>query len=402
MQLQSFDKKINKTLIAVLVILTTPLAGFAIDIYVPSLPAISKYFNATISLTQLTVSSYLIGFASILLFIGSISDAIGRKKISVIGFLIFIGASFLIAQTSSIHMLILYRFTQGVAMGCLLTGARSTIADLFTGNEFRKVNGYFMLVWAIGPIIAPAIGGYLQSFFNWQASFYFLIIYGILIFIPYVILVPETIAQKKSFKLNHILISYKTILLDPSYLAGAISCGCLYSIIILFNLIAPFLIQNEFNYSVIEFGYIALLMGFAWFLGNLINSIFIHVSYKYKIKIALWVMSITMFSSLILNLFFFNLLILVVPTFILLLCGGLIFVNYSSSNILLFPKMSGSAMALNGCILLLIPAFFGSWLGDMLKFGDSALPLNLGFMLFIGITIIAYNIYAKIAAKSTL
>lgn len=383
----------NKYFIAILAILTAPLSGFAIDVYVPSLPAVSTYFHIAPSMAQLTISLYLIGFATVQLFIGSISDALGRKIVATIGFISFILLSLIITQINNIYFLILCRFLQGVAMGCVLTGVRASIADLFIDEEFHKYNGYLMLAWAIGPIIAPAIGGYLQHFFSWHASFYFLMIYAVLIFIPYFLFVPDTIKIKKEFNLNYMLTSYKQILSNKKYWAGSITCGCVYSIFLLFNMIAPFIIQNIFHYSVIAFGQIALLMGLAWFLGNLINRIFIRIDYKFKIKIALYVMITTIVITSLLSAVYFNIFMLTIPTFILLICGGLIFPNYVSANIQLFPEMAASAGALNGSILLAISAFTGSGLGTVLQSSYSSLPLDFGFMAFILISLVAYKIY---------
>ena len=385
----------NKYLIATIAVLTAPLSGFAIDVYVPSLPEVSRYFHVMPSLSQLTISMYLLGFALIQLFIGSISDAIGRKKISVFGFVFFIILCLCITQTNSIVLLIFLRCLQGVAMGCTLTGTRASIADLFSGKEFHKINSYLMLFWAIGPIIAPAIGGYLQHLFNWHASFYFLMLYAILIFIPYLIFVPETIKQKKSFNVNHLFSSYKLILTDVTYWAGAISCGCVYAIFMLFNMIAPFVIQGTFHYSVVEFGHIALFMGLSWFVGNLINRIFIRTNYMHRIKIALWVMLITVIIAVIVSFNSFSVIIIVIPTAILLICGGLIFPNYISANVTLFPTLAATAGALTGSVILIITALVGSGLGGVLKSNTSLLPINLGFALLILVSVIAYKVYMK-------
>ena len=96
--------------------LTPFLLGMSIDLYVPSLPVITHYFSVAKHLTQLTISSYLLGYGIGQLFLGIISDSLGRKKLLVIGALLFMLFSFMCTQADSIYQLIAYRFFQGIAV----------------------------------------------------------------------------------------------------------------------------------------------------------------------------------------------------------------------------------------------------------------------------------------------
>ncbi|MCH9769652.1 MAG: MFS transporter, partial [Gammaproteobacteria bacterium] len=61
--------------------------------------------------------------------------------------------------------------------------ARAIAIDIYKGAEFKKCVAYLAIAWALGPILAPAIGGYLQHYFSWRAPFYFLTAYGVIVFI---------------------------------------------------------------------------------------------------------------------------------------------------------------------------------------------------------------------------
>ena len=72
-----------------LVVLMTPLSGAGIDIYVPSLPSMTEYFNTTPALIQLTITMYLLGYGSAQLAMGAASEVFGRRPVVVAGSLIY-------------------------------------------------------------------------------------------------------------------------------------------------------------------------------------------------------------------------------------------------------------------------------------------------------------------------
>jgi predicted MFS family arabinose efflux permease len=157
-------------------------------------------------------------------------------------------------------------------VGILITPIRAIIPDLFSGKKMQQMMTYMTTAWSIGPIIAPVIGGYLQHYFDWQANFYFLLIYSLLMFGLVVFFLPETSVHRHDFKLRVIFRNYKEILSSPEYLRNVFSNGLLYSIILLFAVISPFLIQNVLHFSTVQYGHITLFIGLAWFLGSIINK----------------------------------------------------------------------------------------------------------------------------------
>ncbi len=81
---------------------------------------------------------------------------------------------------------------------------RSVIPDLFEGRELYKWMNYMVMAWSMGPIIAPAIGGYLQHYFGWKSNFYFLATYTILTGLLVYFYLPETSKHRHSFQFLNI------------------------------------------------------------------------------------------------------------------------------------------------------------------------------------------------------
>lgn len=369
----------NNYLIAAIVLLTTPISGLAIDIFVPSLPAITHYFAVDKSLAQLAITTYMAGLGLVQLFAGSISDSFGRKIPFTVSMVIFILATLLVPVSNDINQLLILRFIQGASVGLTVVPIRAVITDIFESRELKKMMNYMTMAWAIGPIIAPALGGYLQHYFNWQACFYFLAIYSSILFILSLLFLPETTNIKHPFKIREILIRYQTILLDREYQAGLLTNSLLYSLVILFSVVAPFLLQNVLHYSPIQFGYVSLLMGFAWFLGTVTNRFVIDVPLFEKAKFCFWSMlaiSITMLTAALI--FQLNIYNVVVPSFILYWLGGVVFPNNFVRSIARYPKSTGSANALFSGFLFFIVAV-ASALGTLLK-SSSELPLAAAYV----------------------
>lgn len=377
----------NKLFIALLVFFIIPISGLAIDIYVPSLPAVSLYFGVKKEFVQLSITFYMLGLGLTQLFAGAISDSFGRRKPFFIGLSIFFVATLFIPFSHSINQLLLLRFIQGIMIAVTIVPMRSVIADLFEGKEYYKMVNYMTIAWSIGPIIAPAIGGYLQHYIGWQANFYFLASYSLLSLILMLVYLPETSVYRHAFHLGEILSRYKKMLADKGYLVAIIINSTLYSLIILFAIAGPFLIQTVMHYTAIEFGYIALLTGLAWFLGGLTNRFVIHISHRKKSIICSWIIFIIACTAVVLNFIIpLNIYLIVLPVLMILLIGGIIFPNNFAYAMALFPKSTGSANALFGGFLFILTGL-SSGVGAYLK-STSSLPLATAYLILTGICLL--------------
>ncbi|MBA2654958.1 MAG: multidrug effflux MFS transporter [Gammaproteobacteria bacterium] len=373
----------NRRFYAILAMLVLPLSGLGIDIYVPSLPAVSEYYGVDKALVQLSVTTYMLGLGLVQLFGGSLSDSFGRKKPFLIAMALFIVASFWVPFSKDIYQLLLFRLIQGGSIAVVIVPMRSVILDLFTGHELLKMLNYMTIAWSIGPIIAPAIGGYFQHYFGWQSNFYFLTLYSVVMFLLVLIYMPETSAYRHSFHIAEILKRYKKIIFSRQFVAGLLMNGVLYSFVIIFGIVGPFLIQVVMGYSAIEFGRVALLMGVAWFMGTMSNRFLLHINLRIKTKVCLLLMTLIVVLMLVLALTTFNLYSVTIPTFFLFWVAGILFPNYFAHSLALFPKATGSANALFGSAIFVI-AGVSSALATLLK-SNSILPLTFAYLMLLAL-----------------
>jgi DHA1 family bicyclomycin/chloramphenicol resistance-like MFS transporter len=380
----------QKALFAILAILIVPISGLAIDIYAPSLPNVAHSFNVSKSLAQLTITTYMIGLGVMQLFAGSISDSFGRRKPFLIASIIFLIATLTIPHVYTIHQLLALRFIQGVAVAVTVVPIRSIIPDLFEGKELYKWMNYMVMAWSTGPIIAPMIGGYLQHFFGWKSNFYFLFLYTVITGLIFYLYVPETSKHRHTFHIIDILKRYKIILTHPDYITTVLMNGLLYSIIIVFTIIGPFLIQVDMNYTAIEFGKMALLVGLFWFLGTMTNRFLIAIPNQKKFLVCLVSMLLVAIEMLIAASYYeMNVYVLLIPLLLMGWLGGIIFPNNIAKAVSLFPTMTGSANALSAGLIFITTSITSS-LATYLK-STTLVPLSLTY---IGMIIVCLFIFA--------
>jgi MFS transporter, DHA1 family, multidrug resistance protein len=156
----------------------TAMGPLAIDMYLPSLPAIGVNLHAASGQTQATVSAFLAGMGLGQLFYGPASDRLGRKAPILLGTVIYIAASAACALATSPEMLIGGRFVQ--ALGACAGGvvSRAIVRDQFNHTETARMLSLLMLIMGLAPILAPLLGGALLGLGGWQLNFWFMAAFG--------------------------------------------------------------------------------------------------------------------------------------------------------------------------------------------------------------------------------
>jgi DHA1 family bicyclomycin/chloramphenicol resistance-like MFS transporter len=171
----------------------TGLGPMSTDMYVPSLPAIGHALHAPIEQVQLTISSYLVGFATGQILYGPISDRIGRKPVLLAALTLYGIGSVICATTQSIDALIASRFVQALGGAGAIVLARAVVRDLYSGVRAGRELSLMGSIQAFAPIAAPVIGGLLQTAFGWRASFILLVVIAVLAGTATARLLPETL-----------------------------------------------------------------------------------------------------------------------------------------------------------------------------------------------------------------
>ena len=168
------------------------LAPLSIDAYLPALPEIARHFNVELSRVSASVGTYLVGFAIGQLFGGPFSDQAGRKPITLVGLLVFLGATLGVLTAKSAAQLMTWRFVQAIGGGFAAVTAMAFVRDAYPPLETGKRLALVAMIMMIAPLIAPVLGSLLLRF-GWQAIFWLFFAYaGILLLVLRG--VPETLS----------------------------------------------------------------------------------------------------------------------------------------------------------------------------------------------------------------
>ena len=103
---------------------------------------------------------------------GRLSDVVGRKRVYFVALVVFVGASMLCGQSTSMDQLIAFRALQGLGAGALISTGVTMLGDLFDVRQRGRVQGFTGSVWATSAIIGPTIGGIITQTLSWRWTFY--------------------------------------------------------------------------------------------------------------------------------------------------------------------------------------------------------------------------------------
>lgn len=171
----------------------TALGPLCTDFYLPALPELTRQFNTTATLTQLSLTASLLGLGLGQLFFGPLSDRIGRRRPLLLSLVLFIVSSLLCATTSSIGMLIVWRFVQGFAGAGGSVLSRSIARDKYQGTQLTQFFALLMTVNGIAPVVSPVLGGYLSTAFDWRMLFWIMAAIGVVLLAACLWVINETL-----------------------------------------------------------------------------------------------------------------------------------------------------------------------------------------------------------------
>jgi EmrB/QacA subfamily drug resistance transporter len=157
-----------------------------------ALPAIGRDLGAGVAGLQWTLNAYVLTLAALILAAGSLSDIYGRRRIFILGVVVFVAASALCAAAPTIQLLVAGRFIQGIGGALLTPGSLAIIDAVFHPDDRTRAIGAWAGLTAVAAAIGPVVGGYLTVAVSWRAIFLINLPLGAVVVVAAVLRVPET------------------------------------------------------------------------------------------------------------------------------------------------------------------------------------------------------------------
>ncbi len=257
----------SKIWIIYILIFASNINYVSMDIHLPVQAQMAKDLGATAFEIQsiFIISFLMMTFLPILW--GPLCDTIGRRRVILLSMKIFLVGQFLSVFAKNFDWLVTFRIVQGLGSGALYAGTLTVICDLYKDKDRAR---YIALFEMCGPIIwtiAPILGAYVAYYFNWRTNFLILSVIGFLAYILIHLFVPETLKEKKPFKLNRTQGHLKSLFSDYKFLMYLFVLGFVDGGWLIFIVSAPFLYVETFGLSPHEYVYYQSLPVVLYFIG---------------------------------------------------------------------------------------------------------------------------------------
>ncbi|MFP6562123.1 multidrug effflux MFS transporter [Paraburkholderia sp. B3] len=340
----------------ILICLYASAGQLAIDIYVPALPAMAHFFGTSPQAIQSSVSSYMAAYAFGQLLFGPIADAYGRKRVLAFGLVVFTIGCVLSLYAPNLETFVLARCLQGFGIATTNLLAKAIITDSFSGQALMHMFTYMSIAWGLAPIVAPVIGAHLQTWFGWQASLVFLLVYSLVMWAA-LWRYRESLPRPVHLEPRTLFANARKVLSSPVFQSCFLAQGLCYSILLVFNIVGPFMVQSTLHEPPTFFGYLALGVGMAYFLGGLSNRV--HgprlPSAEARLRIGSRAMAAASIVMLVLALTIgLRVWTLAAPVVVMGFCAGAMYPTFMAKGNSLFPHIAGLTSAILGCALLLV------------------------------------------------
>lgn len=371
------------------------LMPLSIDMYLPALPVIAQQFGVPAGSAQMTLSTYILGFALGQLLYGPMADSIGRKPVILGGTLIFAAAAGACALAQSIDQLITLRFFHGLAAAAASVVINALMRDIYPKEEFSRMMSFVMLVTTVAPLLAPMIGGAVLVWLSWHAIFWILAIAALLASLMIFFFISETlpVERRQPFHIRTTLGNFATLFRHKRVLSYMLASGFSFAGMFSFLSAGPF-VYIELNHVLPQnFGYYFALNIVFLFIMTIINGRFVRrVGALRMFRAGLWiqfVMALWMMLSAAFDVGFWA---LVVGVAAFVGCVSLVASNAMAVILDEFPHMAGTASSLAGTFRFGIGAIVGALLS--LATFSSAWPM-IWSIAFCATSSILFYLYAS-------
>ena len=343
-------------------LLLIALAGIgplALNIFIPSMPGMTRVFGVSYGTVQLTLTLYLIGVAVAQLFIGALSDKHGRRPVLLVGMVLFVLGSGICAAAGTIEVLIAGRIVQAVGGSTGLVLSRAIARDINDHVGATRMVAYITMAMVVAPMLGPAIGGYLEDAFGWWSGFVLVAMLGVVVLLAAVRWLVETHHERRPMPgFAGMLADYATLMRSPCFVGYALNATFSTGVFFSFLAGAPYIMVELLGRSPSEYGLYFMLVSGGYMLGNFTAA---RLSMRIGTdRMVIYGSALALLGTTLLWLFasgsqptplaFFG------PTALIGFANGLSLPNSMVGAVSVDPKLAGTASGLAGFIQMAIGA----------------------------------------------
>ncbi|MEX0302020.1 MAG: multidrug effflux MFS transporter [Leisingera sp.] len=356
-------------------ILLAGLSALGMNLHLPSLAGMAEYYAVEYRVMQLSVALYLAGNAVVQIFVGPISDQMGRRPVILASIVLFLLATLGCIYAPTAEAFLMFRVAQTVVAATMVL-SRAAVRDLYDTDQAASMIGYVTMGMAGVPMIGPALGGFLDQWMGWKTNFWLLFLVGAATLAITFTDFGET-ARKSGKTLTAQFREYPELLRSPRFWGYSLASGLASGSFFAYLGGAPFVGTEVYGLSTAELGVYFSAPAIGYFAGNFVSG-----RYSTRIginRMVLWGCVINGGGVLL------SLLIAMagadtVFSFFGLMCfvgigNGMAIPNATAGAISVRPHLAGTASGLSGAIMIGAGAALSAFAGMLLVPGSTAVPL---------------------------
>ena len=375
-------------------ILLTGFSTLSLNLFLPSLPRMTEHFQTDYAIMQLSVSGFLAANAIFQLVVGPISDRYGRRPVLLTCLALFLVATLGTLTATTIELFLLARICQAVVVAAMVV-PRAILRDLYDTGRAASMLGYVTMGMAIMPMLGPAIGGFLDEAFGWQANFWLLFAIGaITLTVTWFDLKETNTTRSSSFAAQ--IRDYPELFRSRRFWGYALSAGFASGAFFAFLGGAPFVGVQVFGLTPSQLGLYFMPTAFGYIIGNFLSGRFSQrVGITRLIMLGACSLIFAMLGSWALfaagataPAAFFGM------TVFIGVGNGLVLPNATAGMLSVRPRLAGTASGLGGALMIGFGAALSVVVGIWLTRSPGPYPL-IWMMLMCGVAALLMSLYVR-------
>ncbi len=248
--------------------------SLSIDMTLPALPAIGDALGAAPDAVQLTLSLYLVGYAAGQFVVGPLADRFGRRRVLLVGLSIYAFATVACAASPTIDFLVAARVIQGIAACGGPVVVRAIVRDHVGGDRAAQMLSSLTTVFAMGPLLAPIIGGWLVVAWGWPSIFVFIAAWTVALVAAAWLGLGESLKHpdREALRPARLVANYRTFLTTRRTIGFAFVNGLCWVGIFSFLSASPFVFVGYYGVAPDHYGYYFALLAVTLIVGAATNK----------------------------------------------------------------------------------------------------------------------------------
>lgn len=244
-------------------------------LYTPAMPVLAEAFSTSQSMIKLTLTAYFTGFALTQLLCGPLTDAFGRKPVTIAFLLLYLASTVLATWAPTVEWMLVARTLQGIGASVGVAASRAMVRDQFTGQASARIMNTIAMMLALGPALAPTIGAITLELFGWREIFWAMLIYGVVLLAVVLGLQRETngFIERVNADPRRVFANYATLIRDPRFLQPSLMVGFGIGTIYTLASILPFVLIDRVGLTPTQFGVGMMVQSGSFISGTIVTSL---------------------------------------------------------------------------------------------------------------------------------